>query len=151
MFEIRPATDMDLARALFREYQREIGIDLCFQSFEAELAGLPGQYAAPAGALLILWRGAEAAGCVALRPSAAGIGEMKRLYVRPAARGAGAGRLLAEAAIAAARERGYHTLRLDTLPAMEAAIGLYRGLGFVPVERYYEAAPADGLFFAKAL
>lgn len=147
-FTIEPTGDMDLVRLLFREYQQDIGVDLCFQSFEAELAGLPGSYQS----ILILRDDARTpAGCVALRPSAPGIAEMKRLYVRPSARGAGQGRALAEAVVAEARRFGYGAIRLDTLPTMQAAIAMYEAMGFEPTGRYYPAAPADALFFEKRL
>jgi ribosomal protein S18 acetylase RimI-like enzyme len=118
--------------ALLREYERDIGVSLCFQGFAAELEGLPGAYAPPGGTLILAREGARLAGSVALRrisaqPNAC---EMKRLYVRAGARQAGLGRLLAEAAIAAARRLGYERICLDTLPSMVAAQALYRSLGF---------------------
>lgn len=130
--------DLPLLRALFREYVDGLGVDLAFQDVEAEVAGLPGRYAPPAGALLLARDGAGAAlGCVALRPlDLPGACEMKRLYLRPPARGTGLGRALVLAAIAAARARGYERLLLDTLPSMAAARALYAGLGFRPVPPY---------------
>jgi len=146
MVEIRPATsasEIETARTLFREYADGLGVDLCFQNFDEELAALPGGYAPPDGRLLLAWDGSEAAGCVALRRFADGVGEMKRLYVRPAWRGTGAGRALAEAIIAETRLAAYTTLRLDTLPTMTTAQRLYRALGFREIAAY-RANPVHG-------
>jgi ribosomal protein S18 acetylase RimI-like enzyme len=135
-----------LARTLFEEYQESLGIDLCFQGFDRELAELPGAYAPPAGRLLVALAGGEPAGCVALRPLAGGDCELKRLFVRPAHRGHGLGRLLAETVVATARELDYRRILLDTLPSMAEAQALYRSLGFGQTEAY-TANPVPGATF----
>jgi putative acetyltransferase len=140
--------DIDLARELFREYATSLGLDLEFQGFSEELATLPGAYAPPRGRLLLAWEEGEAAGCVALRPIEPGICEMKRLYVRPAYRGAGLGRRLAERIVREAREAGYGRMRLDTLPAMAGAQALYQALGFRSIPPY-RANPIDGAVFLE--
>lgn len=125
-----------LARELFREYADAIGVSLEYQGFTAELAALPSPYTPPHGALLIAQVDGETAGCVALRRLDDETGEMKRLYVRPAFRSSGLGRRFVEAIIQRARSAGYAALRLDTLPSMAAAQGLYRKLGFIEIAAY---------------
>ncbi len=148
----RTAADVEDARRLFREYEASLGIDLCFQNFEQELAELPGSYVPPRGALLLARDEENAiAGCVALRPLEEGICEMKRLYVRDAFRGRGAGRLLAEEVLAEACRIGYLRMRLDTLPQMQRAIPLYRSLGFKDIEPYTDNPVAGVLFLEKEL
>jgi putative acetyltransferase len=153
MISIRPATSEDLAavRALFLEYADSLGFDLSFQDFPGEIASLPGAYAPPGGCILLATEGADVAGCVALHNWEGVVSEMKRLYVRPAYRGRGVGRLLAEAVVARAVELGYARMRLDTVPAMSEAIGLYRTLGFRPIAPY-RANPIPGaLYFERDL
>jgi ribosomal protein S18 acetylase RimI-like enzyme len=144
------ASDDELAlfHELFLEYGASLGFELCFQDFDRELAALPGDYAPPSGALLLAREGGEAAGCVALRRLEAGICEMKRLYVRPAFRGKGVGRKLAEAAVAEARRLGYERMRLDTVPAMKEAASLYLSMGFRETEPYYEN-PIEGATYME--
>jgi len=147
----RTSGDVEEARRLFREYETALGIDLCFQNFEQELAELPGKYAPPGGALLLARAGGgELAGCVALRPlpPEEEVCEMKRLYLRDAFRGRGVGRLLAEAILAEARRIGYRKMRLDTLPSMRRAIPLYRSLGFTDIPPYTEN-PVEGVLFLE--
>ena len=123
-------------RALMVEYQASLGLDLEFQGFARELAMLPGDYAPPAGVLYLATVGGDPVGCIGVRPLSEGRCEMKRLFVRPAGRGHGLGRALAEAAIARARAIGYSRMLLDTLPMMGAAQAMYEGLGFVDIEPY---------------
>ena len=145
------SADIESARRLFDEYAASLGVDLCFQGFAAELAGLPGDYAPPRGRLLLARRGSADVGCVALRPlhgggelqgdgggPRRGVGEVKRLYLRPVARGSGLGRALMEAVLGEARAIGYRELRLDTLATMHEARALYASLGFRECEPYCE-------------
>jgi len=149
-----PATpeELDTLRAIFREYAQGLGVDLCFQNFEQELAQLPGEYVAPRGALLLAKIDGEVAGCCALRPLDSvdypNAAEMKRLYVRKAFRNFGLGRELAEAALDAAREAGYDCVLLDTLDDMEAARELYEELGFEEIPPYYHN-PIPGAHYLK--
>ena len=128
--------ERDDVRALLREYAASLAFELDFQDFDRELADLPGAYAPPRGALLIARVDDRPAGCVALRPLADDICEMKRLFVQPSARGLGLGRRLATAVVAEARRLGYARMRLDTTPGMESAQALYAELGFVEIAPY---------------
>ena len=159
-FAIAPAIASDIpdVARLFAAYERHIGVDLSYQGFADEIAALPGKYVPPQGQLLIARdRDAKAIGCVGLRPMrVAHCCEMKRLFVAPEGRGLGLGRALAEAVLAEGARLGYTELRLDTLPSMHDAIGLYRKLGFVSIEPNYAADPYYGasegaLFFARRL
>jgi putative acetyltransferase len=146
------------ARELMLEYAAWLEFNLCFQGFEEEMKGLPGKYAPPAGRLLLaLWDG-QPAGVIALRPmekaekAGDGICEMKRLYVRPAFRGHSIGRALAEKLIAEAREIGYRRMRLDTIPPkMDAAIAMYRDLGFAEAAPYYNSPVSQTIFMELEL
>ena len=144
---------MEAVRVIFREYAQGLGVDLCFQDFETELATLPGEYADPRGALLLATVDGQLAGCCALRPMDAAdypnAAEMKRLYVRRAFRGLGLGRQLAEAMLDAARQAGYSSVLLDTLDEMEAARALYEDLGFEEIPPYYHN-PIAGAHYLKA-
>lgn len=146
--EIAQATDLEVARALFREYAAALSFSLCFQGFDAELAGLPGDYAPPRGRLLIASVDGAPAGCVALHPFGAGC-EMKRLYVRPAFRGHGVGHSLAARVIAEARALGYPRMLLDTIAdEMAAAVALYRALGFREISPYRDN-PIPGALYME--
>jgi GNAT superfamily N-acetyltransferase len=146
--QVRGEGEIDIARALFREYEAELNIDLCFQGFEQELAGLPGGYAPPTGRLLLAWIEDRPAGCAALRKIEEDICEMKRLYLRPPFRRGGKGRLLTQALIREARAIGYQRMRLDTLPSMKSAIELYRTLGFRPIPAYRHN-PVEGALYLE--
>ena len=137
---------IDEVRRLFREYERFLGVDLCFQSFEEELAGLPGQYGPPDGVLLMVMDSRQSAGCVALRKVEDGICEMKRLYLRPKYRGRGLGRRLAERIVSEAAALGYKVMRLDTLDKLKEAMGLYEVMGFRRREPYY-GNPLPGVVY----
>jgi putative acetyltransferase len=137
------------ARDLFLEYAQSLGFSLCFQNFDQELAGLPGDYAPPQGRLLLAEYEGELAGCVALHELEAGICEMKRLYLRPRFRGKGLGRALADRIIAEARAIGYQRMRLDTVePVMTDAVAMYRKLGFKEVAPY-RANPIAGAMYME--
>ncbi len=140
-------------RTLFTEYSESLSIDLCFQNFSTELQSLPGEYSSPRGALLAVKVGDEVAGCCAMRPldtvDYANACELKRLYVRPAFRGMGLGRFLAEGILDAARLADYGCVLLDTLDDMESARALYEGLGFREIPPYY-FNPIAGAHYLKA-
>lgn len=147
LVEAHTPDDLETVRALFREYQRFLGVDLCFQGFEEELATLPGGYAPPQGRLLLARVDEQAAGCVALRPlPEAGACEMKRLFVRPAYRGQGLGRWLATQILHEATVLNYAVMRLDTLDTLDPAMRLYRELGFQRGAPYY-ANPLPGVVY----
>lgn len=154
----RDAADYQQIKELFVEYSESLGFSLAYQGFAAELAELPGKYAPPTGALRLAHIAGEAAGAVALRQLEADIGEMKRLYVRPAYRGQrteeglSIGRALAVAIVAEARALGYRRLRLDTIfGKMDAAMKLYRSMGFVTIPAYYPSPVPDTTYMELVL
>jgi len=151
IMQARAASDIALVRELFVEYAASIAVDLEYQGFSAELASLPGKYAPPTGELLIARVDGEARGCVALRALDTGTLEMKRLYVRPAARGTGLGKRLVEAAVSFARRQAYTEIRLDTLATMASAQALYRSMGFVEIPAYGDAYLPGTRFYALRL
>jgi putative acetyltransferase len=147
--QVEGEEDVKQARGLFREYEAWLGLDLCFQNFEKELAELPGAYAPPTGRLLLAYEDDQLAGCVALRKLSDRVCEMKRLFLRPQFHGKGRGRQLAERIINEARDAGYERMRLDTLPEqMGKAIALYRSLGFREIEPY-NSNPVPGAMFME--
>lgn len=149
--------DMDEARALFREYADWLAVDLCFQGFAEELASLPGAYAPPRGCLLLAGPAGAAIGCIALRPIAVdgtadgAVGEIKRLFVQPAARGQGLGERLVAAIVDIARAAGYRELKLDTLLHMTDARRLYERLGFAPCSPYYHNPLPGAVYLSRTL
>lgn len=141
--------DIEQARVLFQEYEASLGISLCFQNFAHELASLPGEYAPPRGRLLLAREFDQLVGCVALRPVGLTTCEMKRLFLRPAYRSRGLGRVLVEAVIEEARKIGYTNMRLDTISdRMGRAVELYKSVGFVEIEPYYDS-PVDTTKFME--
>lgn len=148
--DISAITEQDIpaVRTLLREYAAGVGVSLDFQQFDDELAGLPGAYTPPAGALLIARTPDDDAGCIAVRPLTDETCELKRLYVRPRWRGHALGRRLTNAALDFARAAGYRRMRLDTLPAMETAQTLYEELGFREIAPY-TVNPVPGARFLE--
>ena len=146
--EARTDKDFDEARTLFEEYAVDVAVDLCFQNFTHELAHLPEMYGPPRGCLLIARREATLVGCVGIRPLENDVCEMKRLYVRAAARGQKLGRRLTLAALEEARTRGFNRTVLDSLPSMHTAQELYRSLGFQSIKPYY-TNPLPGVTYME--
>ena len=143
---VQTKTEIEAVRKLFREYEAFLDVDLCFQSFEEELADLPGKYSRPSGDLLIGFDGKSVVGCVAVRKLDDGVCEMKRLYVRPEARGTGLGRRLAQEIIKISQELDYALMRLDTLDRLAEAMQLYESLGFRRTAPYYKN-PLPGVVY----
>jgi putative acetyltransferase len=150
VYQAETGSDIHNTRLLFKEYAASLGVNLSFQGFEEELAGLPGDYALPEGRLLLARYEGVPAGCVALRRLEPGVCEMKRLYVRPGFRGHHVGKALVEEVIAAARTAGYTSMRLDTLPTMGRAQELYREFGFVEIEAY-RYNPVEGTVYMELI
>lgn len=149
IFQATTGEHINAARTLFEEYAESLGFSLCFQNFDQELTNLPGYYAPPDGRLLLAVENDQLAGCIALRKLSDGVCEMKRLFVRPACRATGLGRVLAASIIDEARKLGYTHMRLDTIPGkMDKAIALYQSIGFVEIEPYCEN-PVEGAKFME--
>lgn len=148
LITIAGSGDLEHVRGLFAEYERDLPFDLSFQNFQAEVAALPDRYAPPSGQLLLAKVDGDPVGCVALRQIGDGICEMKRLFVRPALRGNGIGRALAQAIIEEARRIGYECMRLDTV--LEPAKCLYRSLGFQEIPPY-QHVPIEGIVFMELI
>ena len=141
------AADIAVARTLFKEYEQSIGVSLCFQNFDQELANLPGDYAPPSGRLLLVRVDDQIAGCIALRKLDDSTSEMKRLYLRPEFRGRGLGEPIVQTLIHEAKLIGYSKIRLDTIPGrMDQAINLYRSIGFKEIPAYYDSPFGDTLY-----
>ena len=153
ILQIRPATSADIpdVRTMLREYVEWIGLDLAFQEIDAELDHLPGDYAPPRGALFVAVEGPRYLGMIALRPLDGTIAEMKRLYVRPEARGRGLARQLITRLCDEAGRLNYTEIRLDTLPKMGEAQAIYETYGFVDIEPYYETPIAGTRFMSKKI
>ena len=147
--QVTSAEDIKAAKTLFREYETWLGMSLCFQGFEDEIAKLPGKYAPPDGGLFLAYVDEELAGCVALRKLEEDVCEMKRLFLRENARGHRLGNQLIEKLIDEARQIGYKKMRLDTYPPkMGKAVKLYESHGFHPIEKYYDN-PHEGVLFME--
>lgn len=145
-------THYDTGKALFQEYAASLNFKLCFQGFEAELASMKTQYAAPAGALLLAENTAgEPVGCVAVRQWKDATAELKRMYLRKEARGQGLAQRLLDTALETARHLGYQTIRLDTMPDMQVAIALYRKNGFYDIAPYRENPDSGAVYLEKKL
>ncbi len=153
LIKARSMADIEAVQTLFRQYAAAIGVDLAYQGFGEELAGLPGAYAPPTGEVILAQNGrGDYVGCVAVRPlPEKGVCEMKRLFVMPEGQSLGLGRRLAEAIIETALALGYQEMRLDTLPTMGPAIALYRSLGFTEMEAYYDTPIGRTVFMRCSL
>lgn len=144
------AADFDTAKQLFLEYAESLGFDICFQHFGQELVDIRVQYGAPDGCLLLAAENGVDVGCAGVRRWKGAAAELKRMYLRPSARGAGGGRRLLQAALEQARQLGYRSIRLDTLPNMQAAVSLYRAFGFQDIPAYREN-PFEGTIYLEKI
>ena len=152
IFQADSSTQIAQARELFLEYAQSLGVSLCFQNFDKELASLPGDYAAPEGRLLLAEYENQLAGCISLHKLGPAVCEMKRLYLRPQFRGKGLGRILAQRIIAEARQIGYRQMRLDTVePVMTDAVAMYRKLGFKEIAPYRSNPIAGAMYMELEL
>ncbi len=142
---------LEMVKILFQNYQTELNVDLCFQSFEKELAGLPGKYGEPDGCILLLLKNNQSAGCIALRKMSQGVCEMKRLYIEPEFRGQGLGNMLVKELISCAQQKSYNKMRLDTLTRLKPAIGIYETFGFKEIDAYYENPLDEVLYYELVL
>ncbi len=149
--EARFPDEVEIVRALFREYEAQVGESLCFQGFEEELETLPGKYRGPKGIIVLAFLDKQPVGCAALRPLQPRVCEMKRLYVQPAARGRGIARALVRRLFREARGMNYKTMKLDTLERMEGAVALYESMGFVRTEPYVENPFSDAVFMERQI
>ena len=143
--------DFDNDRKLFIDYSESLGFILSFQGFEEKLEHLPGKYAAPEGCILLAWDELDCVGCASLPPLSNYVCDMKRLYVKPLYRGTGLGRLLAEKIVQLGIEKKYTRMQLDTLNSMQSAVGLYKSLGFVETDQYYNNPHPEVVFFELTL
>lgn len=151
-YEIKPAYDrLDEVETLFKEYHKHLGVDLCFQNYDEELASLPGKYALPEGRLYVIYLEDKLAGCIALRRYDDTRCEMKRLFVRSQFRGLRLGQILAERIIQDAKAIGYKEMVLDTLSTLESAVTMYRRMGFQEIPPYYDNPLHDVLYFKLTL
>ena len=148
---VHTETEYAAASALFKEYAEWLNIDLSFQNFEEELLQLKEMYSEPTGGIFLLQQGEELIGCVAIRKKGEGIAELKRMYIQPDIRKAGAGTMLLEKALTAAKELGYQIIRLDTLATMTPAINLYKKHGFYEIDPYYFNPETNAIFFERKL
>ena len=148
LIKVKDKEHLAVIGELFLEYAESLGFSLCFQDFDKELAGLPGEYAPPNGCLILAVADSKPCGCVALHKLEEGICEMKRLYIKPEFRGKGFGKLLVNAVIDEAKKIGYTKMRLDTVPQMKEAINLYQQIGFKEIEPYRKN-PIDGALYME--
>lgn len=151
IFAAKTTADYDTGKRLFLEYAESLGFSICFQNFEQELVDIQTQYGTPHGVLLLVQNDQETVGCAGVRRWDGDIAELKRMYLRPSARGQGTGRRLLDSALEHARQLGYRNIRLDTLPSMEAAIALYRATGFEEIPAYRDNPFPDTLYLEKKL